>query len=81
MLARQAREAGLVGYIQFDGDVEGPDKRGKTPSKFVVMARTPEALDLSHDGRWQPLQERVDVGLWTDDFSNLLGVFRWGKGK
>jgi len=79
VLARQAKELGLVGYVQFDADVEGEDKRGKTSSKFVVLARSKEALDLSGDGHWQPLRERADVGLWMDDFSNLLSVFRWAK--
>jgi SAM-dependent methyltransferase len=79
VLARQMRKCGLVGYVQFDDDIK--DKPGKTPSKFVILARSQEVLDLTGDSRWQPLRERADVGLWTDDFSNLLSVFRWAKKK
>jgi hypothetical protein len=76
MMARQAREAGLVGYFQHDKDVE--DKPGKEPSSYVVLARRPEVLEaLVANGRWQPLAEQKGVGLWTDDFSNLFSVLKW----
>ena len=36
--------------------------------------------DLINDPRWtrRRLTSETRVGLWTDDFSNLLGVFKWG---
>jgi spermidine synthase len=30
---------------------------------------------------WRPLQPDPKVGVWTDDYSNLLSVFRWGIGR
>jgi hypothetical protein len=76
MMARQARAAGLVGYFQHDGDVEG--KPGKERSSYVVLARRPEVLGtLVANGKWQPLAEEKGVGLWTDDFSNLFSVLKW----
>jgi hypothetical protein len=78
VLANQAARAGLTGYVQFDTDVKGEDKHGKTPAKFVVLSRQPSIPGVSDDGRWRPLAQRPEVGLWTDDYCNLLGVFRWG---
>ena len=77
VLANQAEKAGLTGLIQFDEDVQGSDRRGKTPSRFVVLAGPQARLDLSDDPRWRPLRPRPEIGLWTDDFSNLLSIIRW----
>jgi len=45
----------------------------------VVLARTPEALGrLPEDERWRPaLSADPNVGVWRDDFHNLLSVFKW----
>jgi len=45
------------------------------------MARDPADLsaliaDTSRAFRWQPLPGRPDARLWTDDYSNLLGVVK-----
>ncbi len=76
VLANQAEKAELAGWFQFDQDVEGDAKRGKTPARFVVLARPSAGLNLSDNPRWQPLQPRPSVGLWTDEYSNLPGVFQ-----
>ncbi len=48
------------------------------PSIWVAMASNPTRLAaLRKDERWRPLQKREDVGLWTDDFSNIFSVFVW----
>jgi hypothetical protein len=62
-VARQPKVTGLVGDYQFDTDLDGADKIGKTSSKFVVLARPGAMLDLTADSRWRPLQERTEVGL------------------
>jgi hypothetical protein len=52
--------------------------RGKDPSEWLVMAQQSPALDnLAHDPRWRPVQARTESDVWTDDFSNILRVFRW----
>jgi hypothetical protein len=43
----------------------------------VVLSRRASIPGVSEDSRWRPLRERPEVGLWTDEYSNLLGVFRW----
>jgi hypothetical protein len=29
------------------------------------------------DAPWEPVKTRDDVGVWSDDYSNLLSVFMW----
>jgi spermidine synthase len=51
--------------------------RGKDPSEWVVMAQQSPAFDsLAQKRRWRPL-EATGADAWTDDFSNILRVFRW----
>ena len=52
--------------------------KGKDPSEWVVMARQSPAFDnLAGKRRWRPLEGRTEADAWTDDFSNILRVFRW----
>ena len=47
---------------------------------WVLLARTPEAFgDLADDERWtaDKLETNPRLGVWTDDFHNLLSVFKW----
>jgi len=59
-------------------DGEFDPVRGKDPSEWLVMARNSPAFDsLAQDPRWRVVQGRPDSDVWTDDFSNILRVFRW----
>ena len=59
-------------------DAQHDPVRGKDPSEWVVMARQSPAFEiLTQDPRWRPLQARTESDAWTDDFSNILRVFRW----
>jgi hypothetical protein len=59
-------------------DGEYDPVRGKDPSEWLVMAQQSPAFDnLAHDPRWRPVQARTESDVWTDDFSNILRVFRW----
>jgi hypothetical protein len=45
---------------------------------WVVMSR--RAVDLATLSRqpgWEPLPPRASVGVWTDDFSDILSAFTW----
>jgi SAM-dependent methyltransferase len=77
VVANLAGDAGLAGQIEED---ESEETKGVTGSTWAVLARTPEALGgLAHDARWTPAEREADprVGVWTDDFHNLLSVFKW----
>lgn len=53
-------------------------KQGKAPSRWIVLARQPADLGgLVDDIRWRPLRPQAGVAVWSDDYSNLLSVFRW----
>jgi hypothetical protein len=56
-----------------------PEERGKyrSLSKWVLVSRTPAVLiPLTTLRGWTPSRTKPGT-LWTDDFSNVLGVFRW----
>jgi spermidine synthase len=78
VLANLARELKLLGLRQY---VYGAEKRpvpGISASHWVVLARRREDLGkLAEDERWKPAQTDPKVGVWTDDYSNLLSVFLW----
>jgi len=42
------------------------------------MSRRPEDLStLALDPRWQRLEGRPDRPVWSDDFSNIISIFKW----
>jgi hypothetical protein len=58
------------------GSIERKD--GKYPSHWVVMSRQREELgSLLTDWRWQVVGPSPEMGLWTDDYSNILAIFNW----
>jgi hypothetical protein len=81
VLANLAQDLALAARIreEFPSDITVEERQqGKTPSRWVIMARTEtDLLELTREQRWRSLQERPAVGVWTDDFSNLFSVFRW----
>jgi SAM-dependent methyltransferase len=78
VVASLAADAALGGrLIQQEDAVE---VKGAAESTWVVLARTPEALGgLGRDERWTREKLALDprVGTWTDDFHNVLSVFKW----
>ncbi|HZG53496.1 MAG TPA: fused MFS/spermidine synthase, partial [Pyrinomonadaceae bacterium] len=76
VVADLARARALV-CLSFD-DTARNQTGGKEPSQWVVMVRRPEAARaLAADPRWQPLEGRADRPVWTDDFSNIVSIFKW----
>lgn len=75
-LARDARIAGIVGA---DTAITPEQTMSfKMNSKWIVLSRSAKdhALLALQPG-WRVLAPTSDIGLWTDDFSNVLSVFRW----
>ena len=77
VVARIAADRGLVGYVRNDRDVP-PDKaeQAMRPSVWVVLARGEGDFGqiAQSAGRWARLAATADDPLWTDDYSNVLGV-------
>jgi spermidine synthase len=80
VLARLAQNARppMPCLIQEDLSLTAADRKaGKSPSTWVVLGNTPDALTKVRTSRWRQARTRPGMPVWTDDFSNLLSVFRW----
>ncbi len=76
VLADLARRSDSIGLRSVDG--EHNPITGKDPSEWVVIARHSPAFDtLAQNLNWRRLEGRTESIAWTDDFSNILSVFRW----
>ena len=81
-LGNLAQDAHLTAMIANDTQISPAEHdAGKLPSIWVVMARNRNDLDAlaadkSRAYRWVPLEGRPGSRLWTDDYSNLLGVVK-----
>jgi hypothetical protein len=76
VLADLARDAGLASFIRRDFRVTD-STTGRFPSIWVVMtAGANAAAAIAADGRWAETRDTESNRLWTDDFSNILGVLR-----
>ncbi len=63
-------------------DLRPPRPNGKDPSHWVVLARN--SVDygaLANDPDAKLLQGNGAEDVWTDDFSNILSVFKWKKAR
>jgi hypothetical protein len=77
VVARLAASQNLVALEEIDLMTEQPQPVAKSPSHWVVMARTAADLGLLvRDSRWRTPQAAADTPLWTDGFSNILSVLR-----
>lgn len=76
-----ASSLGLYAVIQRDLNMSSLDQEnGKEPSVWVLMTRRQDNLGkLTFDNRWVQLTEKTGRNVWTDDYSNVLGVFNWGR--
>ena len=75
VLGALARDASLTGLIRYDA---ADEELGKAPSVWAVLARRQADLaPLAQDVRWKRLLADPVLAVWTDEFSNLLGILRW----
>jgi hypothetical protein len=75
VLAELARENSLADRICDD---DGDDEIEKYGSTWVLLARKEDDLGaLSMNSDWKKIEPRKTVNVWTDDFSNILSVFKW----
>jgi hypothetical protein len=82
-LGNLAQDANLASLVEDDPVTsQAQADSGKSSSRWVVMARTPADLgsvvsDSPASARWMPVPVRSGATVWTDDYSNLLGVMKW----
>jgi SAM-dependent methyltransferase len=79
VFANLADDAKLTCLTRYDpANSPGEIIPGKSASLWMVMARQPEELaELKLDRRWREGRRDPKQRIWTDDYSNLLGVLRW----
>ncbi len=74
VLANIADKMGLASLGQYDTNEKAAV--GKTSSDWVLMTRKEENFgSLKDDERWKKLKTNAKVGVWTDNYSNVLSVF------
>ena len=73
VVANVAQSQGLKTFLRQDNSAGDLMTTFKANARLVVMAR--EARDTgSVAGSWTPLHPDPATALWTDDYSNILGV-------
>ena len=78
VMANLAADAQLIGRLQRYHEVSKEQRANFLfASDWVIMARQPADLAiLDEDARWTPLVPDPTTRVWTDDFSNILGVLK-----
>ncbi len=78
VLGNLAQDAGLIALVRDDLNVSaGEAQDGKFGSSWVAMTRSAADLDaLRNQPGWRILQADPGTRVWTDDFSNILGILR-----
>jgi spermidine synthase len=74
--------AGSLGYaalVRDDNAITPAEQaRGRVASTWAAVARLPRTLDpLRERGTWRALRVHPGARVWTDSFTNLLGIIRW----
>lgn len=79
VLGNLAAHFGLHTLAQYEGEVSPEAANdGKCASFWVVLARNRDHFGtLQHNRRWQAVPPKPGMRLWTDDYSNILGIFQW----
>jgi hypothetical protein len=77
VIASLAADLGLAARVRRDLTIPASDAaQGRTPAIWAILTRSPsDAGELWT--MWTPMRRRADVGVWTDDFSNIIRVFKW----
>jgi hypothetical protein len=78
VLGRLIQATGASGLIRANTGRTPELEASGDPSIWAAVASDFGHLGaLGEDARWRPLRVSTDVGLWTDDFSNIFSVFLW----
>jgi hypothetical protein len=77
VVAGGALAAGMDGLVRGDADLSVAPAGDKERSEWVAVAPSPAALAvIAGDARWTPIGEMGRSVVWTDDFSDILGVIK-----
>jgi hypothetical protein len=77
VLAALADARGLAARVQLDQPTARQQAEGRSASEWFLMARDArDFASLSADPRWQTPRAPEGGRVWTDDFSDILGVLK-----
>lgn len=80
VLARLVQDAGMAGIRARRSAPGELAESGLSASDWVVLARREADLGtLRTDPGWTALDQERRAPLWTDDYSNILSVYRWHR--
>lgn len=71
VLAQIANSFKIKGYSKY---TEGDKSKGLGDAHGFVFAKNEQQEKFLLDNGWTPAQTRKGVGVWTDSFSNIVGV-------
>ncbi|HEU4440318.1 MAG TPA: fused MFS/spermidine synthase [Methylomirabilota bacterium] len=77
VVANLAQDGHYAAMLQYG---EAGDIRGGVEATWAILGRQPEDFGpLAEDPRWTEasLDPQPAVGVWSDDFHDLLSVFKW----
>lgn len=78
VVSAAAADLGLKSWVNVDSPTDEEAGRGKTASQWMVIARKKEdaAPILGIPRIWSDTEPTPGIRAWTDDYSNVLSVFR-----
>jgi predicted membrane-bound spermidine synthase len=77
LVSAAVTDAGLVAFFRSDeaGELRA---EGKTDADHLVAARTLVDLEsIANRQSWSRVSRPANFRVWTDDYSNILGLMRW----
>ncbi len=81
VMGNLAADAELISWIQrYRVNNTAKQSQFEMPSDWVVMTRPAAKMNfLDGDSRWTRLGSNPQTRVWTDDYSNILGVLKLGS--
>jgi hypothetical protein len=78
VIAKLAKEVHWLAWSQFLSLSEEEKTQGMSDSEWMLLgAASPRVEAVARQGHWTPATTKPTTPVWTDDFSNLLGVVKW----
>lgn len=78
VLANIAKDLGWRCRIWHDLTLQPDDeKKGKSPSIWALMTWDDARIGALLRGAWQDAKPQEDLGIWRDDYANILPLIRW----
>jgi spermidine synthase len=79
VFAEISTSLGITGYAKFT--LGQKDSLEKASVHAFVFARNAKQEKFLQENGWTPARKRIGVGLWTDQFSNIMSVLSFYPGR